>query len=101
MGTLNEEEVEYAAQGSYAYWLATISGKPPTDEERMRMATREARRHLFKVPYEKACVQIKDTVHFRKVNVKMLSDDDECVINFRRVLVCLYVYSHTTPTLSV
>jgi hypothetical protein len=67
VGTLNEEEVEYAAQGSYAYWLATISGKPPTDEERMRMATREARRHLFKVPYEKACVQIKDTVHFRKV----------------------------------
>jgi hypothetical protein len=67
VATLNEEEVEYAAQGSYAYWLATISTKPPTDEERLRMATREARRHLFKVPYEKACVQIKDTVHFRKV----------------------------------
>ncbi|GKY93174.1 hypothetical protein MPSEU_000285400 [Mayamaea pseudoterrestris] len=62
---LSEEQVEFAAQSSTAYWLATLSDKPPTDEERHRMALREARRYLsyHEVKEEmlkKACDSRKD-----------------------------------------
>lgn len=68
METLTPEQVELAAQGSYAYWLATISDEPPTDEERVKMATREARRYIVGNPYEVAEVGLKGACEFRKVS---------------------------------
>jgi hypothetical protein len=72
---LTEEEIETAAQGSYAYWLATVSSSaaaaapPPKPEQRMRMTLREARRHTFKVPYDQAAQAIKETCKYRRVGL--------------------------------
>lgn len=66
--TLNEEELEITAQSSYAYWLKSLSDRPPTEEQRQRMALREARRILFKNPFEKAEKGIKEIVQYRKVS---------------------------------
>lgn len=66
VATLSPEQIEYAAQSSYAYWLATFSEQPPTDAERLRMATREARRFLGN-PYDVAMEHLHETCRFRKV----------------------------------
>ena len=68
MATLTPEQVEIAAQTSYAYWLATLSDKPPTTAEREKMALREIRRTLFKNTYEKALSLIQGTVIERVVS---------------------------------
>jgi hypothetical protein len=64
--TLTPEEKELAAQGSFAYWLASISSQKPTAAETIRMATREARRFLGN-PYDVAQAGLKQTCQFRKV----------------------------------
>ncbi|KAL7578218.1 hypothetical protein ACA910_012642 [Epithemia clementina (nom. ined.)] len=65
LAELTPAEVEIAAQTSYAYWLATLSEKPPTVAEREKMALRELRRTLFKNPYKKALTMVKETVQQR------------------------------------
>lgn len=67
--TLSPEDVITAAEGSYAYWVAKHSNTPPTEEQTIRMATRECRRHIFKVKYDDAVVNIKETCRYRKVSV--------------------------------
>lgn len=63
--TLSPEETELAAQSSYAYWVATFSDRPPTEQERTRMAFREARRYLsYK---DKAEEYLKRACNHRKV----------------------------------
>ena len=69
LGELTPEQVEIAAQTSYAYWLATLSERPPTPAEREKMALREIRRALFKNPYKKALAMVKSTVAQRQVSV--------------------------------
>jgi len=65
--TLTPKQIELAAQGSYAYWLATISPhQQPTDAERLRMATREARRFLGSPTLEVAERLLKETCAFRE-----------------------------------
>jgi hypothetical protein len=66
VATLTPEEKESAAQGSFAYWLASISNAKPTEAERLRMATREARRFLGN-PYDVAELGLKQACQFRKV----------------------------------
>jgi hypothetical protein len=75
VATLSDEQVEAAAQSSYAYWLASLRGdhhKLPTAEERLKMAKREARRHLVKVSYEEACTDIVESLKYREVRRVLL-----------------------------
>ena len=65
---LNEEQVEAAAQASYAYWLATLSKRPPTKEEQIKMAKRECRRHVVKRAFERASKDILETLQYRQVS---------------------------------
>ena len=67
--------MEQAAQSSYAYWLATLSDKPPTAYERRKMALRECRRHILKRTLEEATGDILETMKYRKVRKK-----ETCVI---------------------
>lgn len=67
-GTLSPEDIEMAAQGSYAYWVAKHSSKPPTEEEKVKMAMREARRHIYGVKYPDAVKNIKETCKYRRVS---------------------------------
>ena len=67
LATLSSEQVEQAALSSYAYFLASISDKPPTEQERIKMAKRECRRHIVKSPLEKAPLDILETLKYRKV----------------------------------
>jgi hypothetical protein len=71
LATLSEEDFEIAAQSSYAYWLASLSDQPPTQEQRLRMATREARRFLFGNAYEKAINEFHGSIKYRKVSVQL------------------------------
>jgi hypothetical protein len=71
LATLSEEDFEIAAQSSYAYWLASLSDQPPTQEQRLRMATREARRFLFGNAYEKAIDEFHQSIKYRKVSVQL------------------------------
>ena len=89
MDTLTEEQIEQAAQSSYAYWVATQSRhqQPPTDKERRKMAQRECRRHLVKRPLDDAVQDIAETLAYRKVRGtsrgSVISDnDDVCPLNF-------------------
>lgn len=75
--TLTAEERELAAQGSFAYWVASISNDKPTDAERWRMATREARRFLGN-PYDVAEVNLKQACKFRKVRFFVCDRGNEC-----------------------
>ena len=72
LATLNEEQMEQAAQSSYAYWLATLSDKPPTAEERKKMALRECRRHIIKLTLEDAKPAILETLKYRKVRMAVM-----------------------------
>ncbi|GAX24375.1 hypothetical protein FisN_4Lh498 [Fistulifera solaris] len=65
-GTLSPEDVEMAAQGSYAYWVAKHSSNPPTEEQKIKMAMREARRHIYGVKYPDAVKNIKETCKYRR-----------------------------------
>lgn len=67
-GTLSPEDVEMAAQGSYAYWVAKHSSAPPTEEQKVKMAMREARRHIYGVKYPDAVKNIKETCKYRRVS---------------------------------
>jgi hypothetical protein len=62
------EDVEMAAQGSYAYWVAKHSSNPPTEEQKIKMAMREARRHIYGVKYPDAVKNIKETCKYRRVS---------------------------------
>lgn len=74
------EDIEIAAQGSYAYWLATLSAdNPPSEQVRNRMALREARRHVFRVKYEDAVVNLKNTCKYRKVRPKNNNKNPVCL----------------------
>lgn len=66
VATLTDEQRELAAIGSYAYWLATISEQPPTEEERTKFALREARRFVHGNPPEQAEKLCKEACHYRK-----------------------------------
>uniref|UniRef100_A0A7S3PC38 CRAL-TRIO domain-containing protein n=1 Tax=Amphora coffeiformis TaxID=265554 RepID=A0A7S3PC38_9STRA len=66
LATLNEDQMEQAAQSSYAYWLATLSDKPPTADERRKMALRECRRHIMKRTLEEATGEILESMKYRK-----------------------------------
>lgn len=73
LATLTPVEQIIAAKSSYAYWLASISETPPTEEQTTRMALRECRRHLFKVKYDVACRTIKTTIQTRQErNIELL-----------------------------
>jgi hypothetical protein len=78
LATLSEEEIEIAAQSSYAYWLASLSDQPPTPEQRQRMATREARRFLFGNEYEKAINEFHESIKYRKVSVQCSIETWRC-----------------------
>lgn len=60
-----------AAQGSYTYWVAKHSSTPPTEEQKVKMAMREARRHIYGVKYPDAVKNIKETCKYRKVSSKI------------------------------
>lgn len=65
--TLTDEQMEQAAQSSYAYWIATLGDQQPTAEERRKMAKRECRRHLMKRTLKAASQDILETLKYRKV----------------------------------
>jgi hypothetical protein len=71
LATISEEDLEIAAQSSYAYWLASLSDQPPTPEQRLRMATREVRRFLYGNSYEKAIGEFHGSIEYRKVSVQL------------------------------
>lgn len=72
--TLTEEQIELAAHGSYAYWLASISSEKPTNEERVRFALRESRRFLGSPTIEIAEKLLKETCQFRKVRAFSIAE---------------------------
>jgi len=73
---LSAEDQEIAARTSYAYWVAAnFHEEPPCEEIRIRMAMREARRHLaLKLgKYNSALTSFRGAIKFRKeYNVDLL-----------------------------
>jgi len=86
---LTEEEQELAANTSYAYWASVQLNSQPVEEcpseesapanklvvndaTRIRMATREARRHFVGQggDYKSAVKRFKDAMQWRKVREK-------------------------------
>jgi hypothetical protein len=70
---LPEDLVELCANTSYAYWyLARQPDSCPSEEVKVAMAMREARRHLAYMAgdYEKAYANLKESLEYRKVNIK-------------------------------
>jgi hypothetical protein len=70
---LGQEEQETAARTSYAYWIASSSDDKndcPSDEIRIRMAMREARRHLVGEggDEDKGLIALQYACSFRKVS---------------------------------
>lgn len=68
---LTNEEQETAARTSYAYWTASElkQNGPPSDNVRIRMAMREARRHLVgEGSYDKGLAALRACCEFRKVS---------------------------------
>ena len=76
---MTDEQRELAAIGSYAYWLATISDRPPTEEERTKFALREARRFVNGNPPEQAEKLCKEACQYRKVRT------------YKKCRVCLFL----------
>ena len=71
LATLSPEQIEIAAQSSYAYWLKSMSVETPapTENQRTRMALREMRRHLFKVAsFDLAVKNLADAIENRQTN---------------------------------
>jgi hypothetical protein len=93
---LTEQQQETAARTSYAYFLwtkasdssctanAPSSDKPPDDdaEIRIRMAMREARRHLVgsQGDYDTAVLKLKNTIKWREVRAML--DGDGLIVYF-------------------
>jgi hypothetical protein len=70
---LTQEEQETAARTSYAYWVASSSDDKhecPSDEMRIQMAMREARRHLVGEggQEDKALISLRAACSLRKVS---------------------------------
>jgi hypothetical protein len=70
---LTQEDQETAARTSYAYWVASSSDDQhacPSDETRIQMAMREARRHLVGEggQEDKALLSLRAACSFRKVS---------------------------------
>jgi len=75
---LTVQEQELAARTSYAYWVASTSANKTdfsTDETRIRMAMREARRHLVGAAGQRvqAMNSLLYTCDFRKVRPEIKS----------------------------
>ena len=68
---LTPEQQEVAARTSYAYWAASVSENRPSEQIRIRMAMREARRHLVgeDADYNKALESLRNTCQFREVSI--------------------------------
>ena len=85
--------------------MATLSDKPPTTAERIKMAKRECRRHLMKKTYDQATVDILETIQYRKVSfVVMMGDDESTILAGSRVLIscawCHFLNSRTVGLIS-
>jgi hypothetical protein len=75
---LPEDLVEYAANTSYAYWyLASSPESCPSEEVKIAMAMKEARRHLAYLAgdYDKALANLTESAQYRKVR-----DNEKTVI---------------------
>ena len=89
--SLTKEQLEFAAQSSYAYWLASVSNKPPpTPHERLHMARKEARRFLFGNDYGKAYREYHESCDFRKVSLPVVYSTTRCV--------CLETFERIHPS---
>lgn len=70
--SLSSEEQEIAACTSYAYWFAQTyhQDQSPADDIRLRMAMREARRHLVKARHNEtnALTHLCAGIQYRKVS---------------------------------
>lgn len=69
---LTKEEQELAARTSYAYWVASELKQAgcPSEDIRIRMAMREARRHLVgEQYYDKGLVALRECCAYRKVSL--------------------------------
>lgn len=69
---LTKEEQEIAARTSYAYWVASESKHAgcPSDDIRVKMAMREARRHLVgERCFDKGLAALRASCEFRKVSL--------------------------------
>lgn len=67
-----EDLIGYAANTSYAYWyLSRQSDGCPSEETKMAMAMREARRHLTYMSgdYDKAVANFIESTQYRKVRL--------------------------------
>jgi len=84
---LTEEEQEITARTSYAYWTASELKQAgcPSEDIRMRMAMREARRHLVgEGNYDKGLVALRACCAYRKVSVNIaVPGDFHCVLTER------------------
>ena len=67
---LTQEEQEIAACTSYAYWVASQQDQVPSTQVRIKMAMREARRHLVGEAnvYEKGLAALRASCQYRKVS---------------------------------
>ena len=67
---LTQDEQETAARTSYAYWVVSSSNECPSEETRIEMAMREARRHLVGEggQEDKALLSLRSACRFRKVS---------------------------------
>ena len=73
----------HAANTSYAYWY--LSQEPescPSEEIKISMAMREARRHLSYMAgdYSKAFANLVEGCHYRKVSVAMMICRSVCLL---------------------
>jgi hypothetical protein len=69
---LPEELLTYAANTSYAYWYLALEPEScPSEEVKVAMAMREARRHLnyMNGDYEKALQNMIESCEYRKVSM--------------------------------
>jgi hypothetical protein len=68
---LPDELVQHAANTSYAYWYLALEPEScPSEEVKVSMAMREARRHLAYMngDYDKALKNMTETCEYRKVS---------------------------------
>jgi hypothetical protein len=68
---LPEELVQHAANTSYAYWYLALEPEScPSEEVKIAMAMREARRHLNYMAgnYDKALANLVESCEYRKVS---------------------------------
>jgi len=75
---LSTEDQEIAARTSYAYWVAAnFHEEPPCEEIRVKMAMREARRHLVMKlgKYEKGLSSLRGAIKFRKISYELVFPD--------------------------